>query len=182
MSWWTKLRLYFYDKALQERLRTRRVQPRSLPFARVKRVGLLFDATELGIREEVVKYAGQLRKRGKEVRLLGILRQQQGQPDLGFANFGTDDLDWRYLPTKTSVVADFLEKPVDLLINLDTQHHRALEYVVALADAPFRVGAAHDDPTHYELMIDAPDGSLAAFWKQVEHYLQQMNTPHAGIT
>lgn len=181
MTWWTELRLYFYRKALDERLRARRVRARSLPFAQTKRVALLFDATELDQREEVRRYADQWRKRGKEVRLLGLLRDQPGQPDLGFPNFGTKDLDWRYLP-KTQVVPDFLAQSFDVLINLDRQHHRALEYVTALADAPFRVGAVCDDPTHYELLIDAPGNSLTAFWKQVQHYLPLTNTPHAGIT
>lgn len=181
MSWWENLRLRFYRSALQQRLRARRVQPRSMPFGRVKRVSLLFDATELATRETVQRYADQLRKRGKEVKLLGFLRGQNAQPDLGFANFGSKDLDWRYLP-KLPLVEDYLAKSFDLLINLDLEHHRALEYVAALADVPFRVGSANGPTDHYELMIEAPERALPAFWKQVDHYLQQMNAPHAGIT
>ena len=181
MSWWTDLRLRFYRAALRQRLAGRRVSGEALPYARMQHVGLLFYATEPGTRDVVQRYAERLRKQDKKVRLLGLLRDQPGQPDLGFPNFGTHDLDWRYLP-KTPVVPDFLAKPLDLLLNLDPAHHRALEYVTALADAPFRVGSAPVDPTHYELMIDVPDGTLTTYLQQLDHYLQRSNTPHAGIT
>ena len=180
MSWWTDLRLRFYRAALRQRLRARRVTPQSMPYARARRVGLLFDATEPADRTAVLGYADGLRRAGKEVHLLGLLREQPGQPDLGFPNFGTRDLDWRYLP-KTDTVPAFLAQPLDLLLNLDPDHHRALTYVAALTSAPFRVGATTADPTHYELMIDAPDGDLDRFVRQAEHYLQRMHTPHAPI-
>ena len=176
MGWLHDIRLRLHHAAVQQALRQQRFTRVSTPYAQLKRVGLLFDATEVTRREQVLDWAERLRREDRTVYLLGYFPDQLAQPEQVFPNFGKKNLNWRLEP-QGEAVEKMRDQSLDLLVNLDQSGHLPLHYLAALSKAHFRVGPVTTYTDYYELMIDATDPSLPPFIEQVAHYLQKMNTP-----
>lgn len=174
-----RLRLFFYKKRLNRILNVNeKITRKSIRFDRAKFIGILFDASDMSYRDEVVKYAEALKKKGKKVKLLGFINTKEAQENLTFDFFNKKQLDFSLLP-KSEIVNQFIKQPFDLLINLFFHENLPLEYISAASKARFRVGK-HSTQTHsFDLMIDMKESKkgLTYFTKQLELILQKMNKP-----
>lgn len=178
------LRLKFHFRALHKELNKR--QPSNdrgaVTWKGAKSIGILFDANEPDIRKHILQYAGTLRKKGKQVRLLGYLSQQQEGEEFPFRTFSPKDQDWRYCP-KSDEALDFMAQPFDLLFFLGLQSTIWSEYLTALSKAKLRVGPPTEHTYAYDLMIEVPEqAGLPAFIKQMENLLGKTNTPYEAAT
>lgn len=175
------IRVRAHQKSLRQKLR-QRVAPagrQSVNLKNAKQLGLLFDADHPDTRKTVLAYAEKLRKQGKQVRVLGYLKELQEGESLGFKSFTKKDLDWAYRPKGTDV-QEFMAKETDLLLHLSLQPSMPMAYICALASAKLRVGPSSSDYTYaYDLMIDAPESAgLSVFIEQMEALLGKTNTTH----
>ena len=184
MSFLKNLRLKFHFKALHKQLDKRQPSKErgAVTWKGAKTIGILFDANEPGHRKRILKYADTLRKKGKQVQLLGYLSQQQEEEEFPFRTFSPKDQDWRYC-FKGGEVAKFMDRSFDLLFFLELKTTLWSEYVTALSKAQLRVGPPTSHTYAYDLMIEVPDSAgLAGFITQMENLLGKTNTPYEAAT
>lgn len=182
MGFLTSTRAKLHDYYLNKELQNHKATHFSMDLGSAKSVGLLLDATELAGREVVLKFSEQLKKEGKEVKLLAFFGGDAKVANFVFPHFTKKDLDFALRP-KTAEVKKFMEKPFDILINLTPHGSLPLEYIAAFSKAKFRVGPSTDKTYCYELMIDtAAKKDLQSFIQQVTFFINKMNTTHESST
>jgi len=140
-----------------------------------KKIGILFDASELEEKLAVLRFSKLLRSDGKSVKLLAFVDRSLKGENQPFPTFSKKDLDWALLP-KSNIVFEFMEKPFDLLLNFSQKEILPLEYIAATSNARFRVGMASQKTYCYDLMIDtSKERGVQAFIDQVVFYLKKMS-------
>jgi hypothetical protein len=171
------IRKKLFDRQLQAALRQQRVTRSSSSYDEVSSVGIVFNATELKEREQVLAFAKKLKAEKKKVKLLGFMDNSFDNDKFTFLAFSKKDLNWLFIP-KGKEVKDFMEKPFDLLINLTLSPHPATEYVSALSRARFRATGVHTYRLpYYELMIDlSTQQTIPRLIEQITHFLTKMQS------
>jgi hypothetical protein len=136
-------------------------------------IGVFFDATELAVRETVLKYANKLKKEGKQVKMLGYFRNDVGEADFPFPFFTKKQVDWAYRP-KGEEIDRFLSRHYDLFFCLQPNPSIIADYVAALVNASLRIGPVTGNIQDYDLMIDEkPDAPLEQFIRHAEGILKK---------
>jgi hypothetical protein len=183
MSILQKIQNYFRTRTLQERLRELGTgQRKKVNFESTQSIGLLFDATNRDKRQAVLKYADQLGKQGKKVRLLGFVDVKEEPKDLSFPFFFRKDIDWAQRPIGDKVEG-FLKTSFDMLITLDPQPQAHCEYIAALSRAHFKIGPSTENTYCHDLMIEvANKNNLSDFIREMETLLTKTNIKHAAIS
>lgn len=182
MSSIQEFRMYFYKKALQQKLQQQTIKRKTTDFQQAKTIGILFDATDLAQREVILKYAKTLEKQAKKVKLLGYLNDKQCQENLTFPHYSNKEISWKLEPQSESI-QQFLQTPLDILMVLNTQTNIQFEYISTLAKANLRVGAFTDNIYAYDFMVDtSAKKNLKDFILLVEKYLNKTSTLHEQAT
>ena len=177
----SKLKTQTHNYFLQKELNQAGISRKSIDFDSAKKIGILFNATELSDRETVLRFAKKLKNQGKKVKLLGFLNSQPKNENFVFENFNKSDLDWAMRP-KNERVDEFTKQPFDILINLSNESHPSLDYIAAFSHAKFRVGPFTEKIFCYELMIEATGNKdLKAFLDQVSFFLLKTKTTYEAI-
>lgn len=147
---------------------------------RAKTIGILFDATDLVVQEQVLDYADQLRRKGKKVSLLGAIDSQQEDGSLPFPSFSLKMLDWALRPHGRAV-EQFLEEPFDLLVHLNPRAKNSLDFIAAQVRADMKVGPFLEEFYIYDVMIDHVDASIPEFILDMEALLKKTNAEYAHV-
>jgi hypothetical protein len=169
------IRRTLHKRSLNAARQQRQLRRESMPFDQVKRVALLFDSSEMGVQEQTLSYANQLKKQGRQVELLGYVHSKEPVENLPFPAFNRKDVDWLWRP-KGEVVTRFMDANTDLLIYLGANERPWLHYIAALSHARFRVGLANSSDDCYELMIDlGTKKDWKEYLRQAEFFLQKMH-------
>jgi hypothetical protein len=168
------LKRKLHQRALAKQLRQLNNRHLSVDFESAKSIGILFDGTELGPREQILSYAKQLKSRGKKVKLLAFMNNRQENEGFVFKSFNKKELDF-FLRPKSEEVREFIETPFDILLNLTPQPVLPLEYIAAVSKALFRVSRYHEQSEAYEMMVDLPENAdIKELIKQIEFFLNKM--------
>jgi hypothetical protein len=170
-SWQTQVREYFLQKMINK-IDLRRT---TVTYESAQTIGILFDATELNHRETVAQFSKELKARNKKVKLIGFFDNKQEVSNFPFKAFNKNDIDWLMRP-KGQIVENFMNNTFDLLIGIYEGNNLPLEYIAALSKAHLRVGPYTDNTYCYDLMIDTDKRNLKNYIKQVEFYLNKMNS------
>lgn len=175
MKLFRNLRLRWNAYMLKKRLNQLKVERSSIRFEKAKRIGILFDATNLDNQVFVENYVQMLRKSGKQVTILAYVDDAQEHNNFPFKYYNQKDLSW-YEHPKSSDVNQFMETSFDILISLHIHDVLSLEYISALSHSKMRVGKYDDTKIHcYDLMIDnATNNNLQHFIQQVDKHLKIM--------
>jgi hypothetical protein len=145
---------------------------------KARSIGVLFNATDPAVQEQVLEYADQLRRKGKKVALLGAIDSHQEDGSLPFPSFSLKMLDWALRP-QGRAVDQFLQEPFDLLIHLNARAKNSLDFIAAQATAHLKVGPFLEDLNIYDLMIDHENASVPEFIRDMESLLKKTNTHYA---
>ena len=148
---------------------------RAVTYESAQTIGILFDATELKHRETVLAFSKKLKERDKKVKLLGYFNNKQDVNAFPFKAFNKTEVDWLMRP-KGETCESFMNTSFDLLIGIYEGNNLPLEYITALSKAHLRVGPYTDNTYCYDLMIDTDKRDLENYIKQVEFYLNKMNS------
>lgn len=180
MSLLQQVRSYFRTATLKKQLQKqssfikKRVNINS-----AKRIGILFDATQLSMRQAALQYADQLKKQRKKVSLLGYFDVKQSKDashDFNF--FDKKNIDWRYIPSGKEVDF-FLQQNFDIFVFLNPTTTNYSEYIAALAKASLKVGPISTEIDYYDLMLDVKNKANSKdFIKQLQLVLQKTNQEH----
>jgi hypothetical protein len=179
MKLFRNLRLRWLNYVLKQQLSKKNVKHNSLPFDKVKKVGILFDIRKEEDLVFIKNYVQLLKKSGKTVELLTFVdsdKPHEAATDEFYTVFNQKSLTWYGLP-EGEAVTTFSQTPFDLLLGLHTAVVLPLNCIAAQSHAKFRVGAYHDlDLDCYDLMIDnSPNNTLQHLIRQIDQHLRIMS-------
>ena len=157
MKWWNDIKNYFYKRSLEQRITQSKPQHAIINMPQVHTVGIVFDSTNPANDSAVLSFAEQLKSAGKEVELLGFVNDKKTESKPGITIFNRKALNWLDIPT-TEPIESFAQKKFDLLLACFTGEHLTLEYLTAISNARWRVGAYAENKTgFYDMMINVGD-------------------------
>lgn len=178
-----KLRIKWHQRGLKNDLKTQPRKHQSVNYQKASQIGILFDGSELQIREAVLKYADGLKKKGKKIKLLGFFNNKLDNNEFAFDTFSKKDFDWLYRPLKSKNVEEFIRKDFDLLLSLDMDDQLPLQFIAAKSAARFRVGPITNNLDCFELMIDlGGKKDIQQLTQQIDFYLNKMESTHGAAT
>ncbi|MCU0377017.1 MAG: hypothetical protein MUC78_02055 [Bacteroidales bacterium] len=184
MELFGKLRLRAGRMILRRQTATVRRLKQGFDMDRVKRVGILWDASVENDFQYLANLNRQMVDLGKSVEVLAWI-PGKSVPDrltgLTYMKFlKREDLNWAYIPHSKDA-RGFIDTRFDLLIDINPSSLFCLEYIVSLSVAPMKVGPDHSsDPVNapYDLMIQAGKPfSIGTFLQQALHYLSLISNP-----
>jgi hypothetical protein len=89
----------------------------------------------------------------------------------GFNFFSRNDLNFFFIP-KTNFVLDFIEKPIDMLIDLSIDENFPLYYISSLSKAKFKIGKQQKEHNCFDVMIDnSKNNSVETLIEHIKHYI-----------
>ncbi|MCO5247451.1 MAG: hypothetical protein M9887_00660 [Chitinophagales bacterium] len=112
-------------------------QPLSLHHS--KSIGILFEVDLKNDDTAILSYAENLKSQGKEVRLLGFLKERNRKINYLFPYISKKDVNWFGKP-KGGTIGFFIKNPFDILINFAPKENLPFEYVSTLSRAVCRIG------------------------------------------
>ena len=172
------MRKKWHQRVLNRYLQQPQIRHHSINFNTARKIGILFEGTELAQREPVIAFSEKLKALQKSVKLLAYIDNRLDAEGFVFKSFNRKELDWLLRP-RSEEALEFMNTSFDILINFSLKEHLPLEYLAACSKAHFRVGPFTAHTYCYELMIDLPAGKgLPAFIEQVEIYLNKMQSTH----
>ena len=122
-------------------------------FQNIETIGVVFDATPKKDHKSVLKFQNKLKSEGRDVQVLGFFNQKEEPGPQPFSYFNIEGVGFSMTPS-SDVAKQFIERPFDVLINLDYNGNATINYISAASRALFKIGAATGNPNHYDLMID----------------------------
>ena len=177
MSIFSKIRSYFFEAHLNQKLSQIKINRTSVEFDMAETIGILFDATEASNRIKVEAYAQKMIKNGKKVSLLGFVKNKQKDLSFPFKYFTLNEVNWKMIP-ESSEINQYMNKRFDILINLYLGSNIQIEYISALSKANLRVGPFSENPNSFDLMIDIPNNKgIDHLIKQIDFFLNRINSP-----
>ncbi len=135
-------------------------------FSTIRSVGVLFEATDAKDREVVLDYSSNLRKSGIEVWPFGFFDSKIKDITFPFDFIDLKSITFAFLP-EGERIAKFIATPFDVLINLDTSSHMPMNYIAAASRALFKIGPAHGNHAHYDLMIEMHERDIAGYIQEI---------------
>ena len=175
MSYIRQLKEYFYKRQI-EKAEQHKVARRSRSLEQSKHIGLLFDGNDNNTVDAILAYAEKLRKKGKEVTLLGFLNTKEPVADNPFPYFNKKQIRFNLVP-KGADVEKFIQQKFDLLINFFPKDNLPLEYITTSSKAHCRIGNQSQKLHCFDLIIRTPkkEKDFAFFTRQIEQILSKMN-------
>ncbi|MGE5350109.1 MAG: DUF6913 domain-containing protein [Actinomycetota bacterium] len=184
MGLFYNLRLKAGRMMLQKRLSALRRMKQDFSFDRVKKIGILWDASFENDFQHLAALNRQLAETGKSIEVMAWV-PGKSVPDrltgLSYMRFlRKGDLNWALLPVSEDA-RKFVETRYDLLIDINPSSLFQLSSLASLSSAPMKVGPDITDrpeETPYDLMIQtAQPFSIAHFLEQAMHYLAIIGSP-----
>ncbi|MDX1910254.1 MAG: hypothetical protein SFV22_02150 [Saprospiraceae bacterium] len=165
------LRSLLFNKALRELLNSQKRTRQVHTFDSARSVGLLFDATDATSRKESLEFARSLEKQGKKVRVLGYFNTKPGTESPDFDAFFVKETGWTGKPNSEKA-EKFIREKFDLLLTLNPDEHRPLEWLAAASQAAFKIGFATHRPNDFDIQLETPEGKgIRYFTEQLALYL-----------
>jgi len=168
-----QLKNRFYHKHLEHELVDAvHVKKESISFEAAKKIGILFDATDIANYSVVRKFEAEYKKKNKSVELFGFINSKNPNAALYFKFFSRKDINWFYKP-KSGLVDDFMNRKFDILINAYIEESKPLLYISTLSKASLRVGLYFPEYTDAsDMMVTIKNESnLDNFFLEINQYL-----------
>ena len=166
---------------LQRKLKSRKRNKKVYNLRTARTIGILFDATNSKCFEPVQSFYKELSGGHLKISVMGYFHGKT-IPDKylfkkDFTFFFKTEVRW---PTiiKNEDTLRFLDKPFDILIDLNLNRDFLFDQMVALSKARFKVGRFREEKNYYDLMINMEkEPTLEYFIQQVNYYLEMINRP-----
>jgi len=151
---------------------------------KVKKVGILWDATFENDFQHLAALNRQLNEMDKHVEVITWI-PGKSVPDrltgLSYMKFlRKSDLNWAFIPVSDDA-REFMKTKFDLIIDINPSSLFQLNYITSVSTALMKVGpdiTAEPEKTPYDLMIKTPKPfSIAFFLEQTMHYLSMISSP-----
>jgi hypothetical protein len=169
---------------LRNRLASVRRLQHGFDIDKVKKVGILWDATFENDFQHLAALNRQLSEMDKSVEVLtwvpgkSVPDRLTGLSYMKFLRKG--DLNWSFIPASVDA-REFINTKFDLIIDINPSSLFQLLYIVSLSSAPMKVGpdiSGEPEKTPYDLMIKTSRPfSIALYLEQTMHYLAMISGP-----
>jgi len=145
-----------------------------------KSVGIVFSAADQETYDKAKKLAAWFTEKKIKVSALGYVEEKEVLSYysyyVGFDFYCKKNLNWLRKPTG-HIIENFIENPIDILIDLSLVDEFPILYVVAHSQASFKVGRLSERTNYYDLMIDIEqDNTIDFLIDQVKNYLTMINS------
>ncbi|MBN2480221.1 MAG: hypothetical protein JXB19_00650 [Bacteroidales bacterium] len=157
MEWPGKIRICVGSYILRQQLKKRKRNPAVCNLAEAKKIGIIYNATELAGFEIIRDLAKRISDHDVTVSILGyvhsknLVDQYLYRKDFDFFHKG--NLNWYDKPC-SEITDKFMNEPFDILINLSLEDYYPIQYITALSPARFKAGRYSSEDTALDLMID----------------------------
>jgi len=177
MSFFRNIQEYLLASELKKELARSARDKKFISFEKSRNIGIIYKVGEEKDQIEFSEFVSRLQNDKKEVKALGIIKYKDiphyCYPKLSYDYVTRRNINWMRKPTGEKVT-DFIQKEFDLLINFDTTHDIALNYIAGFSHAKCKVGLFHENnEAIYDLMIDTDIN--CPFKELAEHYLTYIN-------
>jgi len=150
-------KIFIGTKILNRKIRGKTRNVRVCNINDAKKVGIVYNADYVISYELIKNLTKNLSDKGIKVDALGYVQSKKLIDHYlfrkGFDFFTKSQLNWYNKPIDRSVT-DFIEKPFDILINLNLEKSYPIDYIVAMSNATFKVGRLFKGVNYIDLMID----------------------------
>lgn len=165
-------------KAKIRRLMKRNRSKTLLPYDSIHQIVMLYDYDQ---HEIAMQLMAQLQADGKQVcawTYSEIASVAEDETDASYHLLNSNDLTFFYFP-KQQPMTDYLNCPVDMLLNLSQLENSVLDYLAVMSEARFKVGFKTNYTTHYDFILDVSqtDGHLLTNANCVIDYLKNFRLP-----
>jgi hypothetical protein len=141
-------------------------------------IGILFECTDLSKSNEVLDFANALEREGKKVSLLGYNHQKKELSAKSYPTFNRSTTTWNG-KTKPNVADNFINQKFDLLLVINMEQRRPIEWISANAQAAMKIGSFSDMPHDFDIMLETPNQkSITFFLEQLDFYLDKIVLTH----
>lgn len=151
-------------------------------FSNVKHIGIVWDGSLVDDFSKLSDFSQKMNVRNIKIDILAYFPGKEMPVIINdviyLKCFKRSDVNYFFIPTKNEV-AQFINNPFDILIDLNFKKLFTLHYVSSLSVAKFKVGLLGDDDKNspFDLMMEMeknPD--ISSFLKQVIYYLEMINS------
>ena len=157
MNWLNKIKTGVGRYMLNQKFKSIRRSPLVCNIADAKRIGILYNATELTSFEIIRDFVKKISSYNASVTTLGYVHSKNLIDHYlyrkGFDFFYKGNLNWYSMP-KSEITDKFLHEPFDILINLSLEDYYPIQYITALSPATFKAGRFTSEDQYLDLMID----------------------------
>ena len=141
-----------------------------------KTIGIIYNVTDQEIFKKIKYLIKDLTTRNRQVMALGFINLKSipnycVAPNSGYF-FNRNDLNWYGIP-KNDYITKFINKELDILIDLTMDDVFVLKYISGLSKSKLKVGRYSEEyQNYYDLMINADKiKSIDTYIEQILHYL-----------
>ena len=165
--------LLFFSKRLTKK---NRVQRMNVGFSQATTLGILYTYENAAKQQEVVKFAKQIKKTGKKLKVLCYLLEKNTNEGDPFSTF-THQTIQIFGKIIDPTVNAFVNTPFDYLYCMDDTPPIVLDYLLAKCQAKCRIGPFNAHKTHlFDMMIklNTPEQQrdIGYLTEQMWHYTQ----------
>jgi len=171
-----KIRAQIGESILKRKIRLRKRNRCMHDFHSAQVIGVLFKTNNYNEFQLVKNFLHYLKELDSKIIALGYIDSKK-VPDYyllvkGINFFTRKSVNFLYIP-KHEAVNDFIEQPLDMLIDLTTEDIFAIKYIGALSNAKFKIGMRQKRmEKYYDLMIDIEkDRTLVNLIESIKHYI-----------
>ena len=149
-------RYTLFIKALKAKLASVIIRKKPAHELDVKKIGILFDATMMEDKMEVLEFEKILQRTGAKTILMGYLDHDADTGGVSFRHFTNKDRSFSLIPFNNDVER-FLSTDYDIIINADLSQCISLHYLAIVSDALLKVGPQSELNEFYHLVLDTKD-------------------------
>ncbi|MBN1158017.1 MAG: hypothetical protein JXA61_01440 [Bacteroidales bacterium] len=157
MEWLGEIKIRVGSFMLKKQLKKRKRNPVVCNLAEARKIGVIYNATELNSFEIIRDLAKRISEHDVEVSILGYVQSKnlidQYLYRKGFDFFHKGNLNWYHKPC-SDITDKFMNEPFDILIDLSLENHYPIQYITALSPARFKAGRYTPEDNILDLMID----------------------------
>jgi hypothetical protein len=174
MSILENLRIRSFKKQLLKNLTQQNRQRKISTVWSAHSIGILFDCTENAKSLEVLDFANALEREGKKVSLLAYNHVKKATESKPYPTFNRADTKWSG-DLKPNIAKDFIQRRFDLLLVINLDKRRPIEWISAASQAAMKVGSASIIPNDLDIMLETPtEKSITFFLEQLDLYLDKI--------
>ncbi len=170
------LKAHFYKKKFTK-ISKRNILDKTSSNNAFKNVLLFFDGTDSAERKVIQKYASELERSGKVVKLFAYVNAKETDDELGINHYVNKDINWCEVPSGEDLQL-IQSKDYDVMISLLSELKSHHIFVISSMKAAMKIGPHMDDSQDpiFELSVDhQPSLGIPELIKNIKSSIQLLS-------
>ena len=178
-----RIKEWFFLSDIRRQQKTKHRKNRYTNIESAQSIGVLCSELSQEDQKIIAKYCDRLFDTKRNISFLVYYNQKDACTENNFPCFSKKDIDWIYRP-KNGTAKQFMLSSYDILICLDKQLHKSVEYISAVCDAKMKIGSNAHPNVRYDLIIESKEkDGWKGFFDALKEVLQKINInrEHANV-